>query len=320
MISLSRLQQIIPPDQALANQALARAMLQIKNIFDTTLPELALAVQALQSNQGLPDIEDLTQPVPESVTQFWQTDLGQGTGVGNTFVLSDMLGVAAGNTIANSMPVATQGLQELTASGALDTIVLDTGNPANVVNGVFPVMRYVLEDAYTESSGTAPDPVQYTITIPAGLPGAGIYGPDPVIPYSQAMTNVVSNAQTRITAVVSSETHAVSVIDQGYDDSVGQLVINVTNCEAALIPIAAIVGNLANTDYIANSTSVTLSLATGLHQFALEVEPGGVSDFFTATANTQNIGGQAVVASLREGRNIQALGDAGVAVDTQIRV
>ena len=60
MSTYSQLQQIIPADQALASKAVQAGLEQVKNIFDTSLPALAVATEGLESNVGLDDINNLT--------------------------------------------------------------------------------------------------------------------------------------------------------------------------------------------------------------------------------------------------------------------
>jgi hypothetical protein len=50
MSTYSQLRQIIPPDQALASKALQAGLQQVKNIFDTELPQLAVATEGLETN------------------------------------------------------------------------------------------------------------------------------------------------------------------------------------------------------------------------------------------------------------------------------
>ena len=58
-----------------------------------------------------------------------------------------------------------------------------------------------------------------------------------------------------------------------------------------------------------------MSLASSLHAYAVDPEADGV---LSALANQSTLSGQSILASLREGRNIQALQQAGVQLDTQL--
>jgi hypothetical protein len=61
-----------------------------------------------------------------------------------------------------------------------------------------------------------------------------------------------------------------------------------------------------------------MSLATNLHEIGQDVTYKGSAQFFAAVADTSTLTGQAVIASLREGRNIRAFSDAGIGTDSQI--
>jgi hypothetical protein len=65
------------------------------------------------------------------------------------------------------------------------------------------------------------------------------------------------------------------------------------------------------------SRSSALAMISSLHGYGTETSQNGAADFFNAVAQT-NLGGQSVIASLREGRNIEALIDAGAGIDTQL--
>jgi hypothetical protein len=68
----------------------------------------------------------------------------------------------------------------------------------------------------------------------------------------------------------------------------------------------------------ANSLPTVMSLVGQLHDIGLDITPRDSADFFEATANVQNAGGQAVIASLREGRNIAALQAVGIGINTNL--
>jgi hypothetical protein len=55
-----------------------------------------------------------------------------------------------------------------------------------------------------------------------------------------------------------------------------------------------------------------------LQTLGVDVAPGGSAEFIERVANLSNLTGQGVVASLREGRNIQRLNEVGIVLATQI--
>ena len=137
MTTYDSLRKIIPPDQALANKALARALGQIKDIQDTTLPEFSSAVTVLESNKDLNLINALESPLPASVANFWANTFATGTGPGNTVTINDLLGTAAGATMNLALPDATQVVQDLENLGALDPLTGNGGSDSSVDNGIY---------------------------------------------------------------------------------------------------------------------------------------------------------------------------------------
>ena len=154
------LKKIIPPDQALANEALSRSLRQVKDIFKTDLPTLSVAIESLESNKDLNLINDLTTPIPPEVQNFIGNTLATGTGPGNTVTVNDMIGIAAGNTVTTVLPEVVTAIDELSSSGALDSLMANTGNPSSSTNGIYTVMSYCLAGSYTSGN---------TVTIPTNI-------------------------------------------------------------------------------------------------------------------------------------------------------
>lgn len=316
MSDYDTLKKIIPPDQALANKALSKSLQQVKKIFDTDLPSLASAVVNLETNKDLNLINALTEPVPAFVTNFTANLLAIGTGPNNTITTVDVIGIAAGNTVTIQMPAVVDVVTTLTDIGALDPLVGNGGTSSSSTNGVYTVMQYALGNAYTTDDGMG----NVSITIPSPLPGQGTYGPDSSFGnvISNCFSNLISIANTAIINIASSySTYALQANDAS-NAMATQLLINVQNSVAAGIDIGNVVNDISNADLQSNSISTVLSLASQLHDIGLDVTEGGAAEFFDAVANTSNLAGQAVVASMREGRNIALLNAVGIPLDTQL--
>jgi hypothetical protein len=318
MTTYNTLKKIIPPDQALANQALSRSLRQVKDIFRADLPSVAAAVGQLESNKDLDLINALTTPVPAVVTNFVGTVLATGTGPGNTLTTNDVIGIAAGATATTAIAATSTVIQDLANVGALDGLTANGGTATSSVNGVYTVMSYCLANAYTTVNSVPPD--EYTITIPAPLPGQGTYGPDfsfgNVI--DAAFANLIASANAVINGIVSTYSAQAAVANDAFSATAQQLVLNVDNCIAAGIDIGNVVNDPANANLVPNSVSTVLGLASQLHDIGLDVTEGGAAQFFENTANTNVLAGQAVIASMREGRNIAVLNAVGIQLDTQL--
>lgn len=308
------LQKIIPQDQALANKALVASLMQIKGIFNSTLVSMSKAVTSIETNTGLGDINALTTPVPASVGSTLQSQLGSGTGPGNTLVLNDVIGTAAGATQNIELPIVTATMSNLATANAFYTLTFDNGNPNSAVKlGVFTVMNYVLNGAYNQSNpNPSPPPAELgEIIIPAPQPGAGTYGPANSAPslYASVFDVLIPIAASNISTIATTNSTNVAITTSAFGNMAAQLEREKTNQAKAQIDFA----NLQP-----NATSSVLSFASSLASYGKDVEPGQAADYINSVADVSNQTGQAIIASMREARNIAALGAVGVPTDTQL--
>lgn len=314
MTTYNNLKKIIPPDQALANQALSRSLRQVKDIFRSDLPSLSAAVSQLESNKDLPLINDLSTPIPTSITGFIGNTLATGTGPGNTLTTNDMIGIAAGATVSTEMPVVTTVLTELNSAGQLLPLTGNGGSSTSSSNGIYTLMNYALAGAYSNVGN-----VLDTTTIPSTTyyPGPQVFS-NVEVAFSTASVGLIAVANSWITAISANNAAAVGTANEATDACAQQLVLNVNNCIAAGIDIGNVVNDPANANLIPNSVSTSLGLASQLHDIGLDITEGGTAQFFEQVANTSNRSGQAVIASMREGRNIAVLSAVGIPLDTQL--
>jgi hypothetical protein len=293
----NELAKIIPSDQALANRAIANSLGQVKNISQLTLPAFTTAVRAIETNTGLGDINALTQPVPTSVSSNLNTLLATGTGPNGTLTLFDFMGATAGVPYTAEFTAAANTINNMQAANSLYFL-------SDATNGVYTVMQDTLNGDYTTVGNIGP-PVEITITIPPGLPGAGTYGNLDLA----FTTGLLPAAANLIANVVTANPGNVTSLNSNFSNMAAQLSAETVNLTLAQVNFADITGN---------SRSSVMSLASNLQQIGKDVAPKGQAEFFTAIANTQNIYGQAIESSFREGRNIAALNDAGIGMDSQI--
>jgi hypothetical protein len=291
------LAKVIPADQALANRAIANSLGQVKNILQLTLPTFANAVLAIETNTGLGSINALTQPVPTSTSTNLNTLLATGTGPNGTLTLFDFMGATAGVPYTAEFTAAANTINNMQAANTLYYL-------SDATNGVFTVMQNTLNGDYGNIIDPGP-PIDLTITIPPGLPGAGTYGNLD----AAFSTGLIPAAANLIANVVTADPGNVTSLNSNFSNMAAQLSAEKTNLALAQVNF---------TDITGNSRSAVMSLGSNLQQIGKDVSPQGQAEFFTAIANTQNIYGQAIVSSFREGRNISALNDAGIGIDTQI--
>lgn len=303
----SALSKIIPPDQAVANMAISHSLQQVKRITDTTLPQLAQLLTALESNTGLGLVQNLTTPVPAAVSVFWGNTFATGSGSGNTLTIDDMVGVAAGATTRDRMPEVVANVTALADNGQLVSLTANTGNPLSSTNGVYTQMSYCLGNVYG-----------VPVVIPATPYFAGGTFANIDAAFSQG-NGLIAAANSAISSIASANPGQAANINQAWSAQAQQLVVNQNNLTAAGVDIGNIArGDWANSNVISNLQSASLGLGVRLHAISQDIEPGGAAQFFEQVANIAAVSGQAVVASLREGRNIRLFNSLGLGIDSQL--
>lgn len=314
MTTYNTLKKIIPADQALANQALSRSLRQVKDIFRTDLPGVSSAVSQLESNKDLDLINALTVPIPAVVTNFVGNSLATGTGASNTLTVNDVIGIAAGSTVNSALPVVTEIVTELGTLGALLPLTANGGSSGSTDNGIYTLMSYALTGAYSNAGN-----VNDITTIPNTTYYAGpqVFG-TVNLAFGTAGTGLIAVANSYISNIATNNANLVSQANDASNACAQQLVLNVDNSIAAGIDIGNVVNDPANANLVANSVSTVLGLASQLHDIGLDVTEGGAAQFFENIANTSTLSGQAVIASMREGRNIAVLNAVGIQLDTQL--
>jgi hypothetical protein len=282
MITLDRLQNIIPPDQALANKALATSLKQIGGITNLTLPQLSLATGVVQTTRDLPQITALTEATPPSVANYYINSLATGTGTNDNILITDILGTAGGVVSASAL---AQTLE-----------ILSGMNTANLA-GIYDVMSDVVNGVYG-------DPVTGPVIIPSG-PYAGTYT-DANDVFS---TQLIPAAQTEIGVVVGLYPTEVGQLNTLWDSMADQLVL-----ESGLQSAA----NLDFADLTANQKSSIYGFIYSLPSYGLEIKQGGITQFLESVCDLTTFTGQSIVACLRQAQNQAALGAAGIVVSSKI--
>lgn len=271
------LKKIIPSDQALACKAFSFAVKQIKGLDNTNLPAFSRGIANIQDNTGLPLVEALTNLVPASVSDFLTTSVGNGTGTGNTLVLSDMIGTISLDIFPNNINTVISQIQALPTS-AFTTYEQGLDNITGTLNGDF-------------------GPYTGPVVVPSG-PGAGSYAS-----WDLALGAIVPDTNDAIAAIASSYPTETTAMNSAWTEMTTEITRETSNQSLAQIDIA---------NLVPSSQSSVLSLASQLHDIALDTADGGGRDIMLAIANIDNLGGQSLISSLREGINIQTLDNSGV--------
>lgn len=280
-----QLRRIIPADQALANKALQAGLQQVKAIFNVDQTGLAVAMRRLESNKGLDLINALTEPIPQSIIDFYKQTYTEGSGPNGTLLLTDVIGSAAGWNITANLNATTTTLSSLYSGGALTTLT-------NGTTGVFTVMQNAVDGIYTDGFGN--------VTIPGGLPGAGFYND-----LDEAFTQgLIPAAQSLIGNIVVANPAPVSVANSDWSNVTNQLSVETVNLGRAGVNFADLAAGV-----------VPNGLVTGLSSYGLDTVEGGAAWYLESLANLSNLGGQAIVSTMRESRNQTRLQRVGLETD-----
>jgi hypothetical protein len=170
----------------------------------------------------------------------------------------------------------------MTSDGILNTLIVIYTRMQNTVDGVY-----------------GSDPV----VIPAG-PGAGTYiNPD------AALNALITVAAAEVSSIESLYPAQSSVLNSNFISMAANL-----NKENINLSLASI--DVANLD--PTSRGPILSLVQSLPNYGIDAEQDGPAQFLETVANLSTQGGQAIVACLREGKNVFVLDAAGAGQDTVI--
>ena len=294
----ARLANILPNDLAIANGALARSFGQIKNIEGTNIETFSTAANATETMKDLPLIQNLTSYVPAGVVEYWtdyyglNSNIQLATGPEGNFTLADCIGYAAGFNSALPLKQNARLLAQMNTAGELDVFYNDAGDSSSST-GVLVVLEYLIDGNY--------DPVAPATDyiIPVGVYGAGTYAT-----FDLAYTAVITAAKSLMQSVYSANTTAQSV----------QANFKRIQEQQAREKLNRAKMDLVLSDIQSQDTNAT-SLASSLASYALDVTDGGPGEFLERIANFDTLGGQAMIAAMREARNINVLGAAHIEQD-----
>ena len=286
MITYQRLSLIIPQDQALACKAIQVSLQQIKNINNMSLEQLSTAFTNMQTTRDLDLISSLTTAVPPSVAEFYANTYATGTGPNGTLVITDLLGAAVGVPFTSDLTNVTTTINSMISDGILDTLTITYVRMQNTVDGV-----------YTDEAGN--------IVIPPG-PGGGIYGNA-----NAAFNALIVAAAGEVAGIESAYPAQSSVLNSNFISMAANL-----NTENINLSLASI--DIANLD--PTGRGPIMSLVQNLPDYGINTEQNGPSQFLESVANLSTQGGQAIVACLREGKNVSVLDGTGVGQDTVIPI
>jgi hypothetical protein len=305
------LKGIVPDDIAVTNGALSRSFLQIKGIQDTSTDRLAEAVTSMENLKDLPDLQTQQQYVTPGVIEFWENfygsdyDIQLNTGNNNSMVLCDIIGWAGGYNSGKPINDNNPLYDNLEAQGAFDEFTQN--------QGIYETIQEFTLGTFGPVN-VAPDPMvdppEWEVEIPAGWAAAGVYGPfatsieafedawlNGIIPYT-ALANVdIYNNYSPAQTVYNNEIT--------WQDQLGREYLNRQRMDL-------------NVQDIQPSNNVAMSFAESLSTYGTQTYFGGPAMWLERVSNLNSLGGQSVIAAMREGRNAKRLSSAGLQQDGPI--
>jgi len=295
----------LPDDLAVANGALSRSFGQVKGVDGTTATLLSSASTTAETFKDLNLIQNQTTYVEPAVVNFWTTTyktqdgITLATGPNGTYTISDVIGYAAGYNSAAPLQQNKIEMEKLIASGAMNVFTQDSGS-TSPSTGIYIVMDYFIDGAYTVSTGGPPPVITYVI--PAGVYGAGTYGTQ-----EAAWNAIVAAAKTLMQSFFTANPGA-QIIQRNFKR------IQEQQAREKLIRAKMDL----DLDVVQAQDNTAIQLASNLPAFALDTTAGGASELLERVMNFSSTGGQASVGAMREARNVDKLATANIQTDAPI--
>lgn len=298
------LRSILPPDIAAANSALARSLGQITNISSVQVEEFASELQELETLKDIDTIETKDTLVDQDVEDVWLDNdlpIPLGSGPDGSLLLADMIGIVSGYNIAAPLTQNSELFSELETSGAFD-VFTNTGSSSDPSIGFFQVIEYLLNGNYTNQAG---DGGALTTVIPAGVKGEGNYS-------GSTQEEQISNAWFE--GVLPELVAATKQVVTDNPETAEIIIRNSNRWQHQLARETINRGRLLEPDFyeLPHSRQDALQFAQQLPRWGNQTTIGGAGQILEGIADRSNRGGQAMIAAMREGRNVQRLESVGV--------
>jgi hypothetical protein len=273
------------------------ALQQLSGITDSSLPLLAQTTTQIETTKDLPLVSALTQPIPASVANYYSSTLAVGGGPNGDIQVVDILGLAAGWQATEIY----QQIVQIFSTMDLDYLTL-----------IYRTMVNCLDGSYGNT-------VSGPIIIPGGLPGAGTYNGTLVDPGPPEVYNPTA-IQVAMSVLKSAATVEINNLIATYPTQTNEL-NQLTNQLCQQVLSERSLQGIVNLDYTTltpNDKTVLYGFIYGLPNYGLENKVGGMSWFLENMADLASVGGQAIVACLREGRNEVSLALSGITTSNKI--
>jgi hypothetical protein len=313
--------KIIPPANAVANKAIEVALKQINNIVTTTLPELANTILGTVDREWDPTQEYLANDVVKV-----------DSGVAPTFYRAKSPGCTPGNfVVPPGVDITNTNYWAETTLGGLNTMA----DLPLIQQQTTPVPASVAAFFATEvATGTGPCGALTTYDVI----GLALDSNDFAARLNTATTAI--NALQTAGSLATLNTAYTNILLAANDAAVITQINNANSAIAALsanpnvttlntawtymanlMNISAKYTSQAGVDYfllLAGDTNSTKSFVQNLPYYGRLTAEGDAAEFLENLADTATLGGQAIIGTMREGRNQERLNGGGLYNNTQV--
>ena len=278
---LNDLTAVIPTDIAQACAAFSVAMQQVKNIMQIDVQQFALAVIDLElTSQNLPLTNSTTgTPVNIASVDTLISQVGMGSGNSGAFRQCDYFGSASGYPYTDWYRRAYDIITSLPTTA----------------------LQQIYNNLYLKSLTPPPPP-------PDPMPDPPPSPFDPVL--DADIQSLIDQANAEIQNIFNSNTGQCHELNYIWNQIGTQLTI-----EQRAIPLA-----IPLTDTITDSIDQTdfQSFVKDLPRYGLDNGPGENAQTLEGISDLTTLGGQSIVAAMREARNAERLGWAGIPPDNDV--
>jgi hypothetical protein len=354
----SYLRGILPLDQAVAAGAFSFAMRQIRNLDRVDAKKFARAVKSLESTRDLALVNGTSKPTNQEAISNLQEKEALGSGPYGTYTMSDFFGCMSGLPypwekiysivkdietsvlyetykqlfLAVTWEQATATVQSTEDPAGVWTVTGITitnpgggygrenaGPPTVTINGVTVTATIGTNDADVGSNGngtfgritnislpTTTFNAPPTITI-APPPGPGFPGMNAVI------QDYVDQANSEIVNIASSGSAQVILLNTYWNILGSQLAIEQRSRYIAIPPVTV------PKDLFLNPYTISINVfVDSIPSLAQDTRPHMSAQTLEAISNLSSLGGQSIVAQMRQERNQIRLINAGIPLDNNI--
>jgi hypothetical protein len=285
MIPLDRLGQIIPPDIALANKALATSLQQITGAQKLSLPAFANVVSNVTTMADLPIITALTQPVPTAVKNYFTQTTLLGSGTCGQVKLVDIIGTIIGWVMTTNLNNTITTCNAMNLADITDCYT----KMVNTENGDYDY--HVPNPAYDPFLPPGPGNLEY-LGWQVVIPGYGTYPGSPVatqiLARNAGIAALITAANTIISGYQTSQSANATKLQTYWTSMVEQSQREINNQAKATL----VYGNL-----IANETNSVRALVNSLPGYSTQTQQGGPYDVMEQLSDVTVITGTVTAGS-----------------------